>query len=398
MILVGPNYLNSKILPFASDIFYHKKIGYLLPTGFHPTEINSVLEFPNYCKLNSIALPSLVWKMCDLYFENTRQALEASDILKPLHNDFITLIQTSYPRNRAIIDETKKFIKDNPKLLECFERTSIDLCFISREVLSHILFEIFIEEGYRGVVQYIRENFRTEDDFILLIAATIINRLKLFEGDSIDLLLYDHSWIPLIDTYMEIRESCMEVCKNRNDDSDSFMIDNMCYKLFEGILMPIFGRCDTQDKASLIKKIVIKKQDEIERLKQQCRVIAMEILLTNTSNTYLKQEKLRSMLKKSILQPLKDIKELLVSFLLDSTVIGGFLSIVQQPDINALSLSVAAGAVSAGARYIFNEESKRICNPSDLLLTGLKKMRIEYEDYAKQIEEISLKQVFYSKK
>lgn len=59
--IVCPDYLCHNTLPYASDIFYHRKIVYTLPTGFHSEETNAVINFPEYCKKNSIFLNDIVW-------------------------------------------------------------------------------------------------------------------------------------------------------------------------------------------------------------------------------------------------------------------------------------------------------------------------------------------------
>jgi hypothetical protein len=60
MVVVAPGYLNEKSLPYASDIFYHNKLLYFLPTGFHPIELNSVGLFPDFCKSHEVAMPQIL--------------------------------------------------------------------------------------------------------------------------------------------------------------------------------------------------------------------------------------------------------------------------------------------------------------------------------------------------
>jgi hypothetical protein len=76
MLVVAPGYLNEHCLPYASDIFYHKRLLYFLPTGFHPLELHSISLFPQYCYGHSVAVPKLIWEMCNLVvLENNNGSL-----------------------------------------------------------------------------------------------------------------------------------------------------------------------------------------------------------------------------------------------------------------------------------------------------------------------------------
>ena len=47
--------------------------------------------------------------------------------------------------------------------------------------------------------------------------------------------------------------------------------------------------------------------------------------------------------------------------MLDSTVIGGMLSVTKGLDVETVGLSAMAGAISVGMRYILNEEEGVLC-------------------------------------
>jgi hypothetical protein len=96
MLVVAPGYLNEHCLPYASDIFYHKRLLYFLPTGFHPLELHSIALFPQYCHEHSVVMPKLIWEMCHLYFENSKRAVGCLDILEPLR-------KATYYRSHDII-------------------------------------------------------------------------------------------------------------------------------------------------------------------------------------------------------------------------------------------------------------------------------------------------------
>src|SRR2546429_9560391 len=103
MPLVAPAYLSERSLPYASDVLYHYRITYLLPTGFHPLEIHSVADFPAYCQRQAVALPMWVWDFCDGYFKNTRAASECLDILEPLRQKHLLIAQATYAPDRDAI-------------------------------------------------------------------------------------------------------------------------------------------------------------------------------------------------------------------------------------------------------------------------------------------------------
>ena len=102
MLLVAPGYLNERSLPYVSDVFYHDRVLYFLPTGFHPLELNSVALFPDYCYGHSIPMPQLIWTMCGLYFQNSRPASECIEILEPLRKKHVAIAIASYSRDREI--------------------------------------------------------------------------------------------------------------------------------------------------------------------------------------------------------------------------------------------------------------------------------------------------------
>jgi hypothetical protein len=165
MIVAGPGYISHKQLPLVSDIFYHGKLTYLLPTGTNPDEWKTVIGFPDYCYQNSIAFPQIIWDMCKLYFENNENAVKAINMLEPLRSDLIRLAATIYPRGRVQIESVLTLLERYPVLLERFDELVFDRSLAARELLSHVLYEIFLVEGYKGAVDYLQFNTRTPDRF-----------------------------------------------------------------------------------------------------------------------------------------------------------------------------------------------------------------------------------------
>jgi len=398
MSVVGPGYLSHNCLPYASDIFYHGNLIYLLPTGFHPIELNSVIEFPTYCYDHSIAFPEIIWEMCSLYFENSKDATEALDIIEPLRGRFIQIIATSYPRGRTAIRSAKQLLVANPSLQECFEKTAFDLRFAARELLSHVLFEVFIEEGYKGAVKYLRANSKEPEEFLQLVAAVLINRLRSLPTRT--LLLYEHTWYPMLH-----QMNALGLFDKSGDsavrETESFDVEHFRYKLFETILLPIFGRCDSQPKSRVIAEVADTKHEEIEEFKRVCGTIAREVVLLPTSDVGIKQMKLSEMIREKVTEPLsaiveqqpKQVQNLLRDFALDSTVIAGLLAVLTGANINVLGLAAAAGATSTGVRYILHPNSQQKVRPSTLLLEGMQKGRVSFEQIEKHLNGITMKQV-----
>lgn len=401
MAIVIPEYLSKKSLPLASDIFFHQNIIYFLPTGFHPIEINNVLDFPDYCKKKEVALPYIIWDSCRLYFEADKESLECAEILEPFRRSFIKCVLPIYPRGRKEIDDCKVFLKENQDIYEDFKKIALDLTFVSRELLSHILYEIFLEEGNEGAIEYIRENMSSIDDFLFLIAAVLINRLRIFSEMDSAFLIYNHSWYPVFSKISDL------LCKvEKNSSSDSFLVEHFQFKLFESILYPVFGYCDLKTKNEKIAKIIKEKIAEINYLKEECMSIAEEVVLLPTTDNTLRQKRLSNLLNKRIVEPLgditnrpaRDIDQIIKDFLLDSTVVGGLIVTIQKPDPTVFKIALAAGAISAAARYLFRDKSLEKNIPNQVILEGMKKMKIDYEQIQKDIRGILIEDTSFPEK
>jgi hypothetical protein len=389
MITACPGYISNKNLPLASDIFYHRKIRYLAPTGFTPVEINNVFDFPAYCDKKNIRLPGIIWEMCNSYFINSSNALQAFNIMEPLHENNYDMIMTSYPRDIKAIEKAKVFLIENPHLVKIFDDGLIDPLIVSRETLSHILYGVYLESGNDGAVSYIMNNSKTIDDLKLLILATIINRLNIFAQIDSELLIYNQEWLPFIDEVL--KNTKKSDCKWKNSDERD--IELMTYKLFEAIITPIFGSCDEFNKNRFIAETNIYKIDSIQELKNKCNKISTEIILMNTDSENLKEKYLKELLSKNIIEPFgelidkpkNDINKLVFEILLESGVVGGLLTLVQGMGVETLVYAMAAGTISTGAKYLYTERNQKSDVPSELLLAGLKEMRKDYAEYEKKI-------------
>src|SRR5688572_6533100 len=136
MLIVAPTYISSKTLVSTADVLYHGNVTYFMPTGFHPTEIESVATFPSFCHRTSIKLPRLIWEFCSLYFENSEDARKCLRILEPLRKSHISVVTITYPRNRAAIEHARQLLFEHPSLMRSIRATNLDMRFVAREVLS----------------------------------------------------------------------------------------------------------------------------------------------------------------------------------------------------------------------------------------------------------------------
>jgi hypothetical protein len=300
--VVAPSYLSPRCLPYVSDIFYHDRIIYFGPTGIHPLEWHAVAGFPEYCRKQQIALPQLIWEMTNAYFENSRLAVKAADILRPLQPQLVLIVVAVYDRDEVAIQKAKKMLQQRRDLIDLFERTSFELPFPSRELLSHLFLDLFMQRGYEGVIEYLREETHSPDRFIQLLVAVLLNRFRLFAGRESSLLLYEHSWYPFLLRACSIQQA--SVVSTSQDTTDPQEVEHLCYKLFETILLPLFGRVDSPDKAEEVAKISSDRSAEIVGMKTECRRIARDIVTSGTEDSSLKEEILRDAIQERISEPL----------------------------------------------------------------------------------------------
>ena len=393
MLVVAPGYLNERCLPYASDIFYHKRLLYFLPTGFHPLELHSISVFPQYCYGRSVTMPTLIWEMCNLYFENSKRAVVCLEILEPLRKQHILVATTSYPRDRTAIELVLTMLRNHPELLSAFFATDLDLPFASRELLSHVLFEIFLDEGYQGSIKYLRDHANSPDSFLRLVAAVILNRLKIFAGRETNLVVYEHSWYPVIGTFLPL------ISEGRFWQDDASRVEHFRYKPFETVLLPIFGRCDSKEKSQLVAKTARKRSQAIDGLKEECGTIAREVVLLPSNSPELQQRVFVEAIKTRIGEPLanlirkpqRDVFNLIRDFTLDSTVIGGLIAAIQGATGSVVGLAATAGALSTGIKYLLSEGQNREERPSELLLDGMQKASLAEETVQKHLRAVSIK-------
>lgn len=395
MPIVAPTYISDRTLPYASDIFYHDRLTYFLPTGFHPIEAHSIAGFPMYCGGASIALPKWVWDFCRSYFENTTNALKSLETLGPLRARHVTVVATAYPRGRTAIEKAKELLRTHPSIREKIERVDLDMAFVSREVMSHVLFEIFLEDGYKAAVQYFKDHSASADATFELVAAVLVNRLGLFCSDDSSLLVYEHSWYPAIAELATLKS------KSPSERTDADTIEHFTYKLFETVLLPLFGRVDSIAKAESVALLADKQASSISALKTACNRIARDVVLLPTTDSSLRQQVLTEginahiadSLSELIQKPRRDLLGLLKDFSLDSTVIGGLLAITDVTMASAVGLAMAAGALSTGSKYLLSERQSKQELPAPLLIKGMQHAGIKEQEIVAQLKNIALDSV-----
>lgn len=391
MKLVAPDYLSYSTLPFASDIFYHGKITYSLPTGFTPKELNAINEFPGYCLQKQIPQPMIIWDYCQAYFINSYEAYECTKILSPLR-EYVSFTQFIYPRDITKINESLSAISDNNQLYLNFQSAYNNIPFIAREFLSHLLFEVVIESGLGGACDYLQKHIGKTDKFFQLVAATMINRFKNLKNDKLEYLIYNHEWLPLL-------ISCGFFNKpDPNASTINADIEFFKYKLFESIISPIFGRCDSELNSERIAKTAMTKKNEISRTKDLCYDIALDVMMLDKKDSGVAEKALRYRIQKDIITPLSDLLEVpksnistyVVSFLRDSTLIAGLISSIFGFNSKTFVTSVAASAISTGTRILEDSIVKNKNLPSKLLLEGLKHSSKHFIEYSIELERIGI--------
>ena len=348
-----------------------------------------------YCHGASIALPKWVWDFCALYFENTKATLRCLDILAPLRVKHVAIISAAYPRGRAAIDHAKELLEKHPSLLQAISYVDLDMSFVSREVLSHVLFEIFLEEGYKGALQYFKDNSKSADAVFELVAAVLVNRLRLFSSGASPILVYDHSWYPAIAELDSIQSGRCD------EQTDSDAIEHFTYKLFESVLLPLFGKVDSPRKAKMISQIAEKQATSVSALKAACQRIARDFVLLPTTDSALRQQALTEGINVQIVEPLaavirkpkRDLIGLLREFSLDSTVIGGLLAIADVTTASTVGLAMAAGALSTGTKYLLNEKQAKSEQPSQVLIEGMQRAGLEEQEVVGRLRQIALSSV-----
>ncbi len=391
MICIAPGYISPAYMPYAADIFFHDQLLYFIPTGFTPLETHAVLDFPTYCYNKRIALPEIYWKFCSRYFVNSKLALNAMDILEPLRvTKNIIVSALSYPRNIAAIGRAIQILDEKPILKQLILNAPLDVNFVSREICSHLLFEVLLEKkDFDGILQYI-QGYLSNEQILKLVTAVLINRLQVFTQTQTKILLFD-------DYYLDILAKFETPHGGETEDVEEYHVDAFTSRLFSSILYPIYGRCNTRRKSAIIAELNREKRDEINHLIKECRAISTDMFLLPPGKAHLKRARLSQLIETRILEPLSDLidqpkrntKKFLIEATTSSGIIAALMSMVLQPipSFGTVGVSIAAGITSTALRQFIEKRLKKK-NPSRFLITSLKKMKVESDALLEAIRRI----------
>ena len=311
--------------------------------------------------------------------------------LEPLRG-LVSIVATSYNRDKAAIDWCRNLLFENPHLVETVRNTRLAMPFVAREVLSHVLYEVFLVEGHRGCVEYFREHAATPESTDWLVAAVLVNRLKLFATMSTPVVLFEHHWYELLSQVKVALNS-----SSQSEPEDAQRAELFAHSLFEALITPIFGWIDTRDKAEMAAEVSRKHRDSISSLKTLCQDVGAEMIITPTQDKTLRERLLARRLEDSIAVPLADllrrprhdVLQLIKDVLLDSTVVGGVLSIADGFSASTVGLAGAAGAISVGAKYLFSDTESRSADPTAVLVEGLRRSGLRETDLLNDIARIA---------
>jgi hypothetical protein len=341
--------------------------------------------------------------MCELYFANSKEAVHSFKILQPLHSNAIQVISTVYPRDRTAIAKAKQMIIDHPTLAEAISRAELDPKFLAREFLSHILFEIYLENGIKGSIEYIYENCKDETNFQLLVFSVLINRLNALAHSPYPVLLYEQSWNILLHEHAKIIS--LPEKDQTSEQIDSFEIEHFKYKLFETLLMPIFGKCDSKEKANIAARFLSDKQKEIRALKDECEHIAREVILLPTKDKQVQQDVLNALIRHRITEPLsillekprQDILAFLRDVFLDSSVIAGLMSIFYGFDAGNLATAFTSAIIATGTRLALSYRAGNRVQAPKLLIEGMRRNRMSYLQFQEHLNSINMAQLKFQR-
>jgi hypothetical protein len=267
---------------------------------------------------------------------------------------------------------------------------------VARELFSHVLYEVFIQDGYDGAIRYLKEVAGTPSDALLLIAAVVTNRLEGFVKQSAPMLIYESTWYPFLAELSKVTNGGTP----NEEATDENIVEHFRFKLFEAILLPVFGRCDSVAKSQWVADLAQRKKAEIEALKQACGAIAVDVALMPTENRNLRQEQLATQISERVIEPLmavldrprQESLELIRDALIDSGLFSALLSAPLGASINTIGMAALAGTMSAIARQMVRSADRKV-EPSALLAQGMIDRGIKYQPIFERLRSISLESV-----
>ncbi len=255
--------------------------------------------------------------------------------------------------------------------------------------------DVYLQGGFEFVTGYLEEHFRNQEEMLALFAAVVLNRMhSVFTSKDMHCLVYDVSWYPFI-------AECLDDSTEDGVSEDGLEVDISAHRLFTEIVTPLFGRCDSHQKAEHIGDLADKQKDAIIALKKVCQEIVETSMFYRNKEMDMRDKMFKKMMAEKMIEPLSclmlksrnDVKKVLADFALDSTVIAGILGATQGMEASTVGLSLAAGFISAGLSYILREENQKKNLPGKFLLDELKRNRLSYLAYESNLQRIRFDQI-----
>jgi hypothetical protein len=396
--LVLPGYLSEQVIPEVADVLYFEQLLYWLPTGFTDVEYTAVANFPRFCADEGIELPGITWDLISSYREADAKALEAAKVLKPLkEGDVIKYVLPVYGRGRREVAAAAAIVSADSYLKSCVASAPFDIWLLARELVGHALFGVFVEDGYKGSVSVFREGTSSDESLTALLEAVVVNRLIAMVMVSPSAVIYDSRWLPVLEAVEH--SSHIPHVQPQDSSRETDPVEYTTFRIFGEILRPVFGRCDELSKNSWVTSMRQARRDDILALRAQCRAVALSVLAASDALPSVREEILRRELQERIADPLRgltssaewDARNISISVLLDSSVVGALLGILSGFDPRAMLTATAAAAVASIGRRMF--ESSNSPGHLTLLRDGLIATEGEYAQMRRDLLEITVGEV-----
>lgn len=397
-VVVGPEYVCPAVLPYGADILYFGRLIYCLPTGFAPLEHYALQGFPAYAEERSVRIPPALWGLHVQYFRAANEARRALQVLEPLRGRHVTVVALSYARTADVIAKASAALMQEPALLGELKQIPSAIPLVARETLSHVFLEVFLERGYSGVAAHLQRIATNAHDLETFLAAAVLNRLGVFARMKTPFAVYDERWRTVLSRVPPV---LAERSADDEDDPAHFRVEHFRYKLFQEILNPVLGRCDTAQKSQRVAAFAKKRRNEVSALKAECGAIAREVVLANTASDTLRQEMLSDEILRRLVpafadavhEPRRRAVDYVKKVVLDSGVVGGLLSLVGKAGVGELGVVVAGAALAAAVDELWEGARKAPVTPGSAVLKAVSDFGTEAGPVEQQLRAIKLWQV-----
>ena len=390
-VLVVPEYASPDVLPYASDILYHGRLVYTMPTGIAPEQADAVASFPEYCKQHDLAMAPAVWQLLRAYWDNAPLAGECVDLLRPF-GDRVAFWAVVYARDETAIERARSLLTDHPDLMDAFAITEWSVPFLAREIMSHVLFELRLERGIDHAARYLQEHLGSFEKFVDLAAAVMTNRVSALASVPFPIILYKETWWPFVTGVQDARGAPIA-------GDEEGRTEFLTHKIFEAVLLPIFGRCDDAAKNSQIATLIDRQEGSgSQALRKTCEEISQELIALNAPNTVTLQTELNRLIDTRIADPLasflnqptRTARAALGGMLTDTGLLTAALMAALSPSTRPAALPLAAVSGYKASfnilRSLFKSGRER---PPEPLISGMKAMSAKEKEVAAGLKSIT---------